>query len=105
MTTTSGRVRVLLYARCPDESPDAVEEAYHAISRDLRGTPGLVGNELLQSTAQPQEFVVMSEWESLAAFRSWESGAAHRSATSPLRPFQSARPAGPFGIYTVSAAY
>ena len=99
------RARVLLFAVAPGDRPDAVAAAYHAISTELAGTPGLIGNELLQSTADPREFVVMSEWETLAAFRHWESGAAHRTATSPLRPYQSQRPGGPFAIYTVSAAY
>jgi heme oxygenase (mycobilin-producing) len=105
-----GQARVLLYALAPadaggTDAGGAVEEAYHAISQELTGTPGLIRNELLRSAADPREFVVLSHWESLAAFRTWESGAGHRAATSPLRPFQDRRRHPPFGIYQVSAAY
>jgi heme-degrading monooxygenase HmoA len=105
---TAGLVRVLIFAAAPPDRARAVEEAYHAISRELRGTPGLIGNELLRSTTAPGEYVVMSEWETLEAFQRWEAGPGHRASTSPLRPFQ--HPAGgrggqSFGIYQVSATY
>jgi heme-degrading monooxygenase HmoA len=99
------KVRVLLYATSPSDDPVAVETAYHLISRDLVGTPGLLGNELLRSVHQPADFVVVSDWESLAAFHSWEQGCGHRGTTAPLRPYQSRQRGAPFGIYEVMAAY
>ena len=101
----AGRARVLLYAAAPSEEPGAIEAAYHRISRDLAGTPGLVGNELLRAVDDPKVFVVMSEWESLAAFRSWEEGAGHRGTTAPLRRYQRAPGDRSFGIYEVAAVY
>ncbi|WP_430790400.1 antibiotic biosynthesis monooxygenase family protein [Actinoplanes sp. G11-F43] len=104
---TSGppRIRVLIHAAAPDGEPDAVTAAYHRISTDLAGTPGLLGNELLRLTGDPEIFVVMSEWESLDAFRLWESGAGHRGVTAPLRRYQRAPGSRPFGVYEVAAAY
>ncbi|GHF28107.1 antibiotic biosynthesis monooxygenase family protein [Streptomyces morookaense] len=104
---TSPRVRVLVYARTPEEAPgpDAVTEAYHRISEALHGTPGLLGNELLHSRLDPRRFVVMSEWESLDAFRRWEQGPGHRGTTAPLRPYQDASQGRPFDVLTVSAHY
>jgi heme-degrading monooxygenase HmoA len=101
----SSRVRVLIYAQAPPDEPGAIEIAYHQISGDLAGTQGMLGNELLRATDDPAAFVVMSEWESLAAFRSWEQGAAHRDVTSPLRPYQQPPGRRPFGIYQVRATY
>jgi len=101
----STRVRVLVYAAAPSGEPAAVEAAYHQISRDLAGTPGMLRNELLRAADDPGAFVVMSEWESLAAFRSWEEGAAHREATAPLRRYQQAPGPRPFRIYEVAATY
>lgn len=101
----TSRARVLIYTAAPSDEPGAVEEAYHQISRDLAGTPGLLGNELLRATDDPAAFVVMSEWESLAAFRSWEEGAAHRGTTAPLRRYQRAPGGRPFGVYEVTAVY
>ena len=100
-----GRVRVMVFASAPDADPEAVAEAYHQISADLAGTPGLLGNELMRSVHQPNGYVVMSEWESLDAFREWEDGPNHRDTTAPLRSYQDGRPAGPFGIYEVAASY
>lgn len=98
-------VRVLLYAADPVEEPDAVAAAYHRISNELAGTAGLRGNELMRSLTDPAGFVVMSEWESLAAFRAWEDGPTHRTTTAPLRPFQDRRRGVPFGLYEVAASY
>lgn len=99
------RVRVLVYAAPPDDQPDAVDDAYHRISAALAGTPGLVGNDLMRSAGEPHSFIVMSEWENLAAFQAWEQGQSHRNTTAPLRPYQDARPAGSFGLYEVVASY
>ncbi|MGC5021004.1 antibiotic biosynthesis monooxygenase family protein [Micromonospora sp. DT47] len=101
----AARVRVLIHAAAPPTEQGAVEEAYHRISADLAGTPGLLGNELLRLADDPGRFVVMSEWESLAAFRSWEAGASHRGTTAPLRRYQGPPLDRPFGIYEVAAAY
>jgi heme oxygenase (mycobilin-producing) len=97
------RVRVMIWAVVPAGGPDAVEAAYHEISRHLVGTPGLVGNQLMRSAHDPSRFVVVSEWTSMAEFAAWEQGTGHRPTTSPLRPFQDPdrRPV----IYEEVAAY
>ncbi|MDQ0762621.1 antibiotic biosynthesis monooxygenase family protein [Streptomyces canus] len=99
------RLRVLVYAAAPESDPDAVSAAYRRISEALRGTPGLLGNELLRSTLDDGAFLVMSEWESREAFEGWEQGSSHRDTTAPLRPFQDASKGRPFGIYQVVASY
>lgn len=109
-TTTGGRdatgqVRVLVYATAADAGGDAVTAAYHRISEDLAGTPGLLGNALLRSVHGSTGFVVMSEWTDLDAFHAWEVGAAHRQTTSPLRPFQDSSRGSAYGVYEVVAAY
>lgn len=101
----SSRVRVMIYAAAPQESPEAVAQAYHNISEELRGTPGLLRNELLSAINDPSSFVVLSEWDSEEAFFAWESGPDHRQATAPLRPYRDLRSRGSFGIYRVAADY
>lgn len=101
----TARARVLIWHRAPAGDPEAVHRAYEQISKDLAGTPGLVGNELLRSTADPATVLVMSEWRSLADFQHWESGAEHRPATSPLRPFQDRERDRFFEVFEVAAAF
>lgn len=102
----TGEVRVLVYQAAGDEEQfAAVLDAYHLVSKRLAGVPGMLGNELLRSPADPSALVVMSRWESLAAFRAWEEGPQHREDTSPLRPFRDERAAAPFAVHEVVAAY
>ncbi|GHF22147.1 antibiotic biosynthesis monooxygenase family protein [Streptomyces morookaense] len=99
-------VRVLVYQAAHDEEQlAAVRAAYHLVSERLAGVPGLLGNELLRSPADPTALAVMSRWESMAAFRRWEQGGGHRGDTAPLRPFRDTRTPVPFAVYEVEAAY
>ncbi|MEV0325265.1 antibiotic biosynthesis monooxygenase [Micromonospora echinospora] len=103
--STAGRARVMVWHRAPADDADAVAKAYDQISRHLEGTPGLIGNELLRSTTDPHRMVVLSEWESLAAFRVWEEGVSHRPSTSPLRQYQDREQENFFEVFEVSAAF
>ncbi|SFQ64853.1 Heme-degrading monooxygenase HmoA [Amycolatopsis arida] len=97
------RIRVLLFHRAADR--DAIAAAYHQVSEDLAGTPGLVSNEFLGSVHDSTEFLVMSEWTDQAAFDRWEQGASHKDSTAALRPFQDSRREPSFGVYRVQARY
>ncbi|MFH8349813.1 antibiotic biosynthesis monooxygenase family protein [Streptomyces sp. NPDC018045] len=98
--------RVIVYQAAYDEQQlAAVRSAYHQVSERMAGVPGLLGNELLRSPADPTALAVMSRWESMAAFLAWEGGADHRQDTAPLRPFRDTRTAAPFAVYEVDAAY
>ncbi|ELP64505.1 antibiotic biosynthesis monooxygenase family protein [Streptomyces turgidiscabies] len=105
MSGAPGRVRILLHLRATAEQVSEIEEGYHRISKDLAGTPGLLGNELLRDVADPGAYAVLSEWESMAAFRDWEVGAGHRGTTSPLRPYQDTGRPSPFALFEVEAGY
>lgn len=100
---TQRRVRVLVWLRTADHP--GVTERYRLTSQGLAGTAGLVGSELIRSLDDPASYVVVSEWESMDAFRTWEHGPAHRASTTPLRQFQDrARDGGTYGVYEVTAA-
>ncbi|WP_020673782.1 antibiotic biosynthesis monooxygenase family protein [Amycolatopsis nigrescens] len=103
MGGTTGGVRVLIFNATEDVA--GIEAAYHEVSKELAGVPGLLGNELLRSVQDPNGFVVLSSWESMAAFQEWEQGADHRRTTTPLRPFRDTSSGRPFGVYQVTAAY
>jgi heme-degrading monooxygenase HmoA len=99
------RTRVMIWHREPPNEPGAIEEAYRKISHGLSGTPGLLGNELLRSTTDPGQLLVMSEWESRLAFEAWEEGRSHHNTTSPLRRFQDRDRQKFFEVYVVTAEF
>ena len=99
-------VRVIVYQAAYDEEQlAALRAAYHRVSERMAGVPGLLGNELLRSPADPTALAVMSRWESMAAFLKWEQGTDHRQDTAPLRPYRDTRTPAPFAVYEVDAAY
>jgi heme-degrading monooxygenase HmoA len=102
----SGEVRVLVYQQARDALElSAVQEAYDLVSGRMAGVPGMLGNELLRSAADPTALVVVSRWADMAAFKEWEQGAGHRGDTAPLRPYRDPRPTVPFAVYQVEAAF
>lgn len=96
---------MLVYHAVSDADSAAIDEAYHQVSARMASVPGMLGNELLRSLADPAGVVVVSNWTGIGAFRQWEQGPAHHATTAPLRPFRDPRMSPPFGIYQVSAAY
>lgn len=98
-------VLVFLYVTDANDTPGSVETAYHLVSQELQGTPGLADNALLRSVDDPRVFVIMSRWTDIDAFRVWEQSAGHRATTAPLRPLQTSKGAATFGIYQVAAWY
>lgn len=102
----SRRARVILWYRTPPGDPSGLERAYHEISQKLAGWPGLIGNELLRSVQRPDRFAILSEWESLSAFRAWERDPDHPARTAQLRPYQDHdRAVGHYEVYEVTASY
>jgi heme oxygenase (mycobilin-producing) len=101
-----GTARVIIYYRAPSGDAEVIEKAYHAISAELAATDGLLRNELLRDRDEPDSFLVLSEWRSLADFQTWETGPAHRGTTSPLREYQDRdRGHRHYGVYDVVAVY
>jgi heme-degrading monooxygenase HmoA len=96
-------VRVLIYHATGDA--DGVLDAYHQVSKEMAGVPGLLGNELLHGVHQPDRFIVLSRWASLDAFNTWEQGREHKGSTEPLRQYRDTSMARPFGVYAVTAQY
>ncbi|GAA3564080.1 antibiotic biosynthesis monooxygenase [Amycolatopsis ultiminotia] len=93
----SGRVLVLLYHLTEDEA--GIETAYHQVSAELAGVPGLLGNELLRSVHDSRAFLVLSTWRDRAAFDAWEQGSSHKASTAPLRPFRDTENPRALGVY------
>ncbi|HVK25892.1 MAG TPA: antibiotic biosynthesis monooxygenase family protein [Actinokineospora sp.] len=97
-------IRIFIYHATDDV--EGVEQAYHEVSKELVGVPGMLGNDLMRSVHDPLGFVVMSRWVDMDAFNEWEQGPAHKGQTSALRKYRDTRPgAVPFALYEVTASY
>lgn len=59
---------------------------YAALARRIEeGVPGHVAHELCQSLDEPDRWLMISRWDSLAASQAWERSPEHRELTMPLR--------------------
>jgi heme-degrading monooxygenase HmoA len=78
--------RVVFLIRVPADKTDGFLAAYEQIRYLVAsGVPGHRVDQVCQSAADPEQWLITSEWESLAAFEAWERDAAHRALVSPLR--------------------
>jgi heme-degrading monooxygenase HmoA len=97
-------IRILVWHGSRGEGA-RLTEIYHEVSRALAGAPGLLGNELLRSNADPDRYVIMSEWTSLAAFQAWDATPDHQL-TAPLREYRATNGHGrPFEMFDVVGRY
>jgi heme-degrading monooxygenase HmoA len=81
----------MVYAAVDPSREEDFEQAYLEVAAKMKGTPGLLGDELLRDADAPGFYVLSGEWESVEAFRAWEDGPSHRDATVPMRPYWSGR--------------
>jgi heme-degrading monooxygenase HmoA len=81
--------RVLVFATVAEVNAGAFEQAYLQVTERMRGTPGLVGDELLRDDTGGGRYILLSEWDSIEAFRAWEDGGDHHDTSLPLRPYWS----------------
>ncbi len=100
----SGRIRVLVWYRCPQPDLDDFVAAYHAIGAELTSVPGMLGSELLLTRREEGSLVVMSEWESVEAFATWEASAGHKPTTAPLRQYADTTRPYQFELYQILAS-
>jgi heme-degrading monooxygenase HmoA len=97
----SGRIRVLVWYRCPPTDLDGFTAAFHEIGTHLAAVPGLLRSELLRARRDEGSLIVASEWESADAFAAWESSDGHRPTTAPLRPYLDTTRPYQFDLYQV----
>lgn len=101
----SPRVRVLVWYRSPGGGEALVVAACRRINEALAGTPGLLTSELLRAHSDPEGLLVMSEWESLAAFQVWEASTVHPETTATLRAYRDRTQPRPFEVYEVLVSH
>jgi heme-degrading monooxygenase HmoA len=82
----SVRVMVSGSIHRPEDIP-AFEAAFTQVSKNVRGTPGHIKDELLRDAEDPLTFILLGEWKSKEEFLSWEESPVHRQVTAPMRPY------------------
>jgi heme-degrading monooxygenase HmoA len=65
----------------------AFEAAYAEVTRKVKGTPGHIHDELLRSEDRPDQYILLSEWESKEAFLAWENAPVHTEKRNPMTPY------------------
>jgi heme-degrading monooxygenase HmoA len=82
----SRKARIIFLLRVPRERHAEFLGAYERIRYVIAGTvPGYLGDQLCQSDADDEQWMITSEWMSLAHFEQWERSPGHRGLAGPLR--------------------
>ncbi|WP_018810602.1 antibiotic biosynthesis monooxygenase family protein [Salinispora pacifica] len=78
--------RVVFLVRVPAERTEAFLAAYEAVRHLVAdGVPGHRVDQVCRSAADPEQWLITSEWASLADFEAWERSPEHRDLVRPMR--------------------
>ncbi|CAL9409892.1 NAD(P)-binding domain-containing protein [Streptomyces sp. enrichment culture] len=80
--------RVLLRMQIRPGSREEFERTWREVAAGIAREPANRGQALLRSTADENEFFVVTDWEDEASFRSFERGAAHVENRRRLQPYR-----------------
>ncbi|WP_018681548.1 antibiotic biosynthesis monooxygenase family protein [Actinokineospora enzanensis] len=80
------KARVVFLVRVPQARTDDFLAAYEQIRYEVAdGVPGHLVDQVCQAPGDPEQWLITSEWESLADFEAWEASPDHRVLVRPLR--------------------
>ncbi|HYS38806.1 MAG TPA: antibiotic biosynthesis monooxygenase family protein [Pseudonocardiaceae bacterium] len=80
------RARVVFLIRVPAERTQDFLDAYQQIRYEVAdGVPGHIVDQVCQSPADPEQWLITSEWDSMASFEAWEKSPGHRTLAAPMR--------------------
>lgn len=86
MTTGALRARVVFLVRVPSERAEEFLQAYEQIRYQVaEGVDGHLVDQVCVSPTDPEQWMITSEWLSLAHFEAWERSPEHRVLAGPLR--------------------
>jgi heme oxygenase (mycobilin-producing) len=80
------RARVVFLVRVPVPRTEQFLAAYEAVRHLVAGgVPGHLVDQVCRSSTDPEQWLITSEWASLADFESWERSPEHRDLVRPMR--------------------
>jgi heme-degrading monooxygenase HmoA len=78
--------RVIFLMKVPAGRAEDFLAAYEKIRYEVaEGVPGHLVDQVCRSATDPEQWLITSEWDSLAAFEAWERTPGHRTLVAPLR--------------------
>ncbi|WP_020667137.1 antibiotic biosynthesis monooxygenase family protein [Amycolatopsis nigrescens] len=80
------RARVIFMFTVPAARTEDFLRAYDKIRYEVAGgVPGHILDQVCQSAADPEQWLITSEWDSIEHFEQWERSPDHRTLVRPLR--------------------
>lgn len=83
MTERAG-YRVLFHLTLKPGAEETFLKAYEAVRWVVASVPGHLGDQVCQSTEDPNEWVLTSQWRSAEDFLAWERTPEHRALAAPM---------------------
>jgi heme-degrading monooxygenase HmoA len=84
--TETAKARVVFLIRVPSDRAEEFLQAYERIRYQVaEGVDGHLVDQVCASPTDPEQWLITSEWESLAHFEAWERSPGHRALVGPLR--------------------
>jgi heme oxygenase (mycobilin-producing) len=78
--------RIVFLVRVPAARTEEFLAAYENIRYEVAaGVPGHILDQVCQAPADPEQWLITSEWETLDDFLRWEQSPDHRTQAGPLR--------------------
>ncbi|MFV0524982.1 MAG: antibiotic biosynthesis monooxygenase family protein [Acidimicrobiales bacterium] len=81
----TGRARIVFLIRVAERDWAGFRAAYDDVRQLVAGTPGHLCDQVCQSTTDPEQWLITSEWRSLHEFEAWERTEEHRTMVKPMR--------------------
>lgn len=86
MSDAPSRARIVFLIRIPADRTEDFLAAYQKIRYEVaEGVPGHRVDQVCRSQADPEQWLITSEWDSLESFEAWERDPAHRTLVRPMR--------------------
>lgn len=79
-----GRLRVVFMLRVAAMAQQQFLDAYQRIRHQVARVEGHLCDQLCQSTTDPAEWMIVSEWQTPEHFFAWERDPGHRELAAPL---------------------
>jgi heme-degrading monooxygenase HmoA len=82
---TELRARVLFMVRVAADRTTDFLRAYEMVRHEVSAVPGHLVDQICRSAADPEQWLVTSEWSTLADFEAWERSPGHQELVRPMR--------------------